>query len=300
MKVALASDLHLEFDDIILKNEQNADVLILSGDICVAKLIDKYIPFFENCSKEFSNTVYVAGNHEHYGYDFKYTITDIKKSLAHLPNVHMLDKETFKFDDVTFIGGSLWTDMNDCDQLTLFHTKSAMNDYRQIKNSNNMTVRQYPIYERNPLYTDDGRNGGQYKHDENGYYIKIGMKSKEEPSLLQPLDTVEDHRKMLDYIKIVTHMLGENTQKFVVVGHHAPTKLSTHPRYQHDTTMNGAYSSDLIDFILERPCIKLWTHGHTHDVFDYMIGTTRVCCNPRGYSGYEKRAENFELKYLEI
>lgn len=300
MKVALASDLHLEFDDIILKNEQNADVLILSGDICVAKLIDKYIPFFENCSKEFPNTVYVAGNHEHYGYDFKYTITDIKKSLAHLPNVHMLDKETFKFDDVTFIGGSLWTDMNDCDQLTLFHTKSAMNDYREIKNSNNMTVRQYPIYERNPLYTDDGRNGGQYKHDENGYYIKIGMKSKEEPSLLQPLDTVEDHRKMLDYIKIVTHMLGENTQKFVVVGHHAPTKLSTHPRYQHDTTMNGAYSSDLIDFILERPCIKLWTHGHTHDVFDYMIGTTRVCCNPRGYSGYEKRAENFELKYLEI
>ena len=118
MKVALASDLHLEFDDIILKNEHNADVLILSGDICVAKLIDKYIPFFENCSKEFPNTVYVAGNHEHYGYDFKYTITDIKKSLAHLPNVHMLDKETFKLDDVTFIGGSLWTDMNNCDQLT--------------------------------------------------------------------------------------------------------------------------------------------------------------------------------------
>lgn len=300
MKVALASDLHLEFDNIVLKNEQNADALILSGDICVANHFDKFLPFFANCANEFPHVVYVAGNHEHYGYDFKYTISDIKKALKHLPNVHMLDKETFKLDDVTFIGGTLWTDMNDCDQLTLFHMKSAMNDYRQITNSNNMTVRQYPIYEKNPLYTDDGRNGGQYKHDENGYYIKIGMKSKEEPSLLQPLDTVEDHRKMLDYIKICTEMLGENDQKFVVVGHHAPSKLSTHPRYQNDTTMNGAYSTDLIDFILERPCIKLWTHGHTHDVFDYMIGSTRVCCNPRGYSGYEKRAENFELKYLEI
>lgn len=27
----------------------------------------------------------------------------------------------------------------------------------------------------------------------------------------------------------------------------------------------------------------LWVHGHTHDSFDYMIGSTRVLCNPRGY-----------------
>ena len=36
MKIAIASDVHLEFGDLILKNEENADVLILSGDICVA------------------------------------------------------------------------------------------------------------------------------------------------------------------------------------------------------------------------------------------------------------------------
>lgn len=297
MKLALASDLHLEFDNIVLKNEQNADVLILSGDICVAKTIEKFIPFFANCSNEFPHVVYVAGNHEHYGYDFKYTISDIKKALAHLPNIHLLDKETFTLDDVTFIGGTLWTNMNDCDEVTLYHMRSAMNDYHTIVNSNNMTVRQYPIYEKNPDYTEDGRNGGQYKHDENGYYINIGMKSKEVPGKLEPLDTVEDHRKMLEYIKLCA---AESNQKFVVVGHHAPSRLSTHPRYQHDTVMNGAYSTDLIEFIMERPQIKLWTHGHTHDVFDYMIGTTRVSCNPRGYSGYEQRAENFELKYLEV
>ena len=37
MKIALCSDLHLEFADIILKNDENADVLILGGDICLAK-----------------------------------------------------------------------------------------------------------------------------------------------------------------------------------------------------------------------------------------------------------------------
>ena len=51
--------------------------------------------------------------------------------------------------------------------------------------------------------------------------------------------------------------------------------------------MNGGYASDLSDFILDHPQIKLWTHGHMHQCFDYMIGSTRVVCNPRGYEGYE-------------
>ena len=64
--------------------------------------------------------------------------------------------------------------------------------------------------------------------------------------------------------------------------------------------MNGAYSSDLNDFILDNPQIKYWTHGHTHEPFDYMIGNTRVLANPRGYINYEDRADNFKLKTVEI
>ena len=37
MKIALASDVHLEFGQLEINNTENADVLILSGDICVAK-----------------------------------------------------------------------------------------------------------------------------------------------------------------------------------------------------------------------------------------------------------------------
>jgi hypothetical protein len=64
--------------------------------------------------------------------------------------------------------------------------------------------------------------------------------------------------------------------------------------------MNGAYSTDLDNWILDRRQIKLWTHGHTHESFDYMIGTTRVVCNPRGYIDFETRADDFVLKYWEI
>jgi hypothetical protein len=64
--------------------------------------------------------------------------------------------------------------------------------------------------------------------------------------------------------------------------------------------MNGAYSSDLSELMLDNRNIKVWTHGHTHEDFDYMIGSCRVVCNPRGYDGYENRADNFKLKYVEV
>jgi len=49
-----------------------------------------------------------------------------------------------------------------------------------------------------------------------------------------------------------------------------------------------------------RPQIKLWVHGHTHDPYDYVIGETRVVCNPRGYIGYEAQAVDYELMYVDV
>jgi hypothetical protein len=219
--------------------------------------------------------------------------------LKYLPNLQILDKEVWTLhDEVTFIGGTLWTDMNKEDPLTLFHVQQRMNDFRCVDNSNRMVSRKVPIYEENPLYTEDGKNGPKYTQDEKGFHKQIGFKHKESPSRFCPEDAVVDHKKMLDYIRIITE--GQYDKKFVVVGHHTPSSFSVHPKYAHDNLMNGAYHSDLIDFILERPQIKLWTHGHTHEEFDYMIGSTRVVCNPRGYADYETIADNFKLKYWEI
>jgi hypothetical protein len=51
---------------------------------------------------------------------------------------------------------------------------------------------------------------------------------------------------------------------------------------------------------MDHPQIKLWTHGHTHEDFDYMVGSTRIVCNPRGYDAYEERADRFKLKFVEV
>jgi Icc-related predicted phosphoesterase len=181
--------------------------------------------------------------------------------------------------------------MNAQDPVTLAHIRGVMNDFRIIQNSTEMVSYKTMVN----AYDADGN----VKLDENGQPIQQAEFHKR-PARFTPEDTVQDHKKMLQYIQVTTAMLGENTNKYVVVGHHAPSKASTHPRYQTEVIMNGAYSSRLDQFILDNPQIKLWTHGHTHEDFDYMIGSTRVVCNPRGYDGYEERADNFKLKYVEI
>ena len=283
MKIALASDLHLEFGTISLENTENADVLILSGDILVEKeLLERDVyeirfddkssrihKFFEECSSRFSAVIYIAGNHEHYHGDFAVTLGNIRSRLSYLPNVHVLDKQAMKIADVTFIGGTLWTDMNKEDPNTLYRIRSYMNDYRIIQNSSNV------VHFRN----EDG-------------------KSHTRAAMFMPEDSVKDHKAMLKFIAEVVD--GNADGKFVIVGHHSPSKLSTKPQYEKDVMVNGAYSSDLSEFILDRPQIKMWTHGHTHHEFDYMIGSTRIVCNPRGYIGYEDRADDFQLKFFEV
>jgi len=111
-------------------------------------------------------------------------------------------------------------------------------------------------------------------------------------------DAADDHDAMLEYIRLMIE--GKWDQKFVVVGHHAPSRLSTHPRYAHEAIMNGGYSSELDNFILDHPQIRLWTHGHTHEDFDYCIGSTQILCNPRGYINYEERADRWQLKTVEV
>jgi Icc-related predicted phosphoesterase len=99
-----------------------------------------------------------------------------------------------------------------------------------------------------------------------------------------PMRTVIEFTKTRDYFKTVIDNLPKDS-KIVVCSHHAPSHLSIHEIYKNDTLMNGGYSSDLSEFILDRPQIKAWTHGHMHNNFDYLVGDTRVMCNPHGYPG---------------
>ena len=45
---------------------------------------------------------------------------------------------------------------------------------------------------------------------------------------------------------------------------------------------------EFLNLILKYPNIKLWCHGHIHQSKDYMIGNTRIICNPRGYEAWDE------------
>ncbi len=308
MKIAVCSDVHLEFGPLTLENPGDVEVLILSGDILVERDLDMYDrrqvelgfmryrsemfhTFFQECSKAFPHVLYVAGNHESYHGDFAHTTNELKRKLAYLENVHVLDKEVFKLGDYTFVGSTLWTNMNNEDPLTMYHMKDYMNDFRIIKNSNNMVVRNVPIYEYDRL--------GNVARNEAGQQIQIGMKKKEEPARFTPEDAVEENKKCFEFIKFVVSEAKDN-EKVIVVGHHTPSHQSCHPRYKDDQIMNGGYHNSYEDYIMDHPKIALWTHGHTHERYDYMIGDTRIVCNPRGYVGHEQISVDFELKVVEV
>jgi Icc-related predicted phosphoesterase len=274
MKIKLVSDLHLEFSDINIQNNDNCDVLILGGDICIAQdlhdhpeptnTVDQaaiaagtglgrrqqraqaFRDFFKRCSFQFPHVIYIMGNHEFYNGKFYAGIDYMREECAKYPNVYMLEQDTKIIDDVVFVGGTLWSNMNKRDPLTMHAIEGMMNDFRIIKN--------------------DKRN-----------YASMSA-----------LDVAIRHDRTLGYIKLIVE--EHKDKKCVVVGHHSPSFQSVHPMYAHETLMNGGYHSDLSEFILDHPQIKLWTHGHTHHPFDYVIGETRIVCNPRGYEndGYSE------------
>jgi predicted phosphodiesterase len=300
MKVALCSDVHLEFGTISLENTENADVLILSGDICVAKEVlardtynlrgehdksNKIHTFFQECSARFPHVIYILGNHEHYHGDFAKSLTNLRTNLGYLVNLHILEKECIDIKGTMFFGGSLWTDMNKEDPNTLYGIKGYMNDYRIIEDSDEVVNYKVPVYGTKEDGSTDHAN-------------IIRQEFHTRTAKFSPEKSVSEHKATLKALDEA--IVSQPLKNWIVVGHHAPSKQSTKPQYENDVMVNGAYSSDLSEFILDHPQIKLWTHGHTHHNFDYMIGSTRIVANPRGYINYEEQADNFQLQFIEV
>lgn len=266
LKIDIISDVHLEFGDLPIKNTHNAQVLVMAGDICVAKDLhdfpdssldvpvvsnrrqqtETYRNFFRRVCEQYPNVIYVMGNHEHYHGNFDETEKILRDEFQrqNLP-IHLLNRQTVDINGVTFIGTTLWSDFNNANPISMYECSTMMNDYRVIRFASK-----------------------NYRR-------------------LRPQDTLDEHIKN---IKFINETLSSTKNPVVVVGHHAPSTLSTKPQYQTDHHINGAYRSDLSNIMLDNPNIRYWIHGHTHDNFYYAVGSTQVVCHPRGYLNYERES----------
>ena len=257
MLVNLISDCHLECSDLTLPG---GDVLILAGDICEAKHLKRAEPSEEK-------------------------------------NRYMqfFEEECAKYKDVIYVMG------NHCHYGFRFdkthgHLKETLPANIHVLEKESIELNGV-LFVGATLWTNcnnaDPITMYTLKHGMNDYRaIQNFYADKNLYHKLIPEFTYADHVKAVRYIEATAKLNSDKT--VVVVTHHAPSFASVADRYKGDFHMNGGYASDLSDLILDNPNIKFWTHGHVHDVFDYTIGQCRIMCNPRGYAGYEQRAEEFD------
>lgn len=269
MQVAVMSDLHLEFDDLTLPG---GDVLILSGDVCEAKHVN-------------------AESYDSNGVTFPFERKGRKPDRYY----RFFKEECSKYNKVIYV-------MGNHEHYGFRFDKT----YQYLKNvlPENITLLEREKVEIDnvvflgaTLWTDCNNNDPitmlTLKNYMNDYRVIQNFYSDRNQYFeLTPEFTYQVHKLTLAYLKEQLQTLRDKT--VVIVTHHSPSRQSTHPRYQKDHYVNGGYSSNLEQFILDHPQIKYWTHGHTHEPFRYQIDQCTIVCNPRGYAGHEERSTQFD------
>jgi len=111
-----------------------------------------------------------------------------------------------------------------------------------------------------------------------------------------PEDTVDLFYESKRYI--FDAMKNAGARRTVIVTHHGISPQSINERFKGDS-LNCAFMTDLSSDILNNGP-DLWIHGHTHNSFDYMIGTTRVIVNPYGYEDVEVNSQYAKDLVIEL
>lgn len=106
-RLALLSDVHLEHGKLGLPAlPEGVDVVLAAGDIHngaygVSALAAAYPDVL---------SLYVAGNHEFYGYEYHELLDELRAAAQATANVKLLERDVFDFGCLRFLGTTLWTD----------------------------------------------------------------------------------------------------------------------------------------------------------------------------------------------
>jgi len=133
MKILVVSDLHIDFHKdsgaSLFDSLAPADVLIIAGDLGEHLIVEHGLRLA--CAK-YNKVIYVLGNHEYFGSDFKYVsclMIGLEKTLS---NLRWLENKRIEIDGQGFIGGTLWFERTTHSD----YFSDKMSDFAQIKNLN--------------------------------------------------------------------------------------------------------------------------------------------------------------------
>lgn len=266
MKIWYLSDLHIDFGKQNIKQYPEIDIVVILGD--VGNKLSGW-SFIETLLNKGYIVLFVLGNHEYYNNSLKniYTMKEIfnlwKDKEKLFPNFHILENDTFIFNNVKFIGSTLWTNFSNHKKETIDLFYKEQNDSKIIfKTVRNMGFKRL--------------GGTPINHEDvTGFY-----------------------NNSIDFIKNEVSKPFEGHK--IVLTHFAPSYQSIGEKYKPYINDYGNYANDLDEYI-KNSDISYWLHGHIHTTSYYNIGNTIIACNPFGYRSERKTNDDFHLfKFIEL
>ena len=154
------SDLHIDINlrphfggesltETFLENMPPADILVLAGDICNPRAnISKML--FSMFDLKYKHVLYVPGNHEYYGSNFRKTERALRELEARYESLHVLMNDEIFIDGQHFVGSTMWFSKTDTSDLGV----DMLADSHKIRGaSGGVTFRDY-VYEENEIAHD--------------------------------------------------------------------------------------------------------------------------------------------------
>ena len=274
MKIRLVSDLHVDVNDMsesefnwfgFTKHLNETDAILIAGD--TAGSSQKEIDFYKWLrSKTEIPIICVGGNHLGYDY-YRYrqvnallgynnpldeTKEDCIKKLKKCKDITFLENSYIELDNYIIYGGTMYSNF----LLYGSHKDACMNTAERWLNDFRY------------VYTFDKKE-----------------------NTVRPV-TANDYIKWFNkFMRGLKKCIKETSKDIIVLTHFAPSIKSIAGKYLNKpnrfsspgSELNAVYASPLEEFILDNPRIKVWGHGHVHDLFNYNIGQCNVICNPYGY-----------------
>ena len=125
MKINYFSDIHLEFGE--LENpDTDADIIIAAGDVGIFNQGTEWLKTFKK------PVIYVAGNHEFYGYEHTETLIEIREQCTN-SNIFFLENEQLVLNGVRFLGCTLWADLFAEGKKKAEKLDTKLNDFKKIQ-----------------------------------------------------------------------------------------------------------------------------------------------------------------------
>lgn len=130
MKIQIWSDLHLEYNKGFLPINDEEEILVLAGDICVIMKDDNINPEFlrliSYATKCFNFVLFVPGNHEYFGSNISKVDKLLRSLKCKFSNFIFMNNDTVYIDNIAFIGSTLWS------YLPSGHEKYKTSDFENI------------------------------------------------------------------------------------------------------------------------------------------------------------------------